>query len=59
MLLDLWRAEGVDTAGVAIDAEAPTGVYFVTHGAQRARVLVPARGLGGGADDAGERCRSP
>ena len=34
MLLDLWRAEGVDTGGVAIDAEAPTGVYFVTHGAQ-------------------------
>ena len=27
------RAEGVDTRGVAIDAEAPTGVYFVTHGA--------------------------
>jgi 2-dehydro-3-deoxygluconokinase len=30
-LLELWRAEGVDTAGVAEDAEAPTGVYFVTH----------------------------
>jgi 2-dehydro-3-deoxygluconokinase len=34
MLLELWRAEGVDTAGVAIDGAAPTGVYFVTHGAQ-------------------------
>ena len=31
--LDLWAAEGVDMRGVAIDAEAPTGVYFVTHGA--------------------------
>jgi len=34
MLLDLWRQEGVDTRGVATDAEAPTGVYFVTHGPQ-------------------------
>jgi 2-dehydro-3-deoxygluconokinase len=32
MLLALWRAEGVDTRGVAVDAEAHTGVYFVTHG---------------------------
>jgi 2-dehydro-3-deoxygluconokinase len=32
MLLDLWHAERVDTRGVAIDADAPTGVYFVTHG---------------------------
>ena len=32
MFLDLWRREGVDTSGVAIDPEAPTGVYFVTHG---------------------------
>ena len=31
MLLDLWRREGVDTEAVTIDAEAPTGVYFVTH----------------------------
>ncbi len=31
MLLDLWRGEGVDTRGVAIDPDAPTGVYFVTH----------------------------
>ncbi len=33
MLLDLWAREGVDASGVAIDGEAPTGVYFVTHGA--------------------------
>ena len=29
---ELWAAEGVDMRGVATDAEAPTGVYFVTHG---------------------------
>ena len=28
----LWGAEGVALDGVATDAEAPTGVYFVTHG---------------------------
>ena len=33
MFVDLWTREGVDTSGVAFDAEAPTGVYFVTHGA--------------------------
>jgi 2-dehydro-3-deoxygluconokinase len=32
MFVDLWKREGVDTEGVALDAEAPTGVYFVTHG---------------------------
>jgi 2-dehydro-3-deoxygluconokinase len=31
---DLWKAEGIDTRGVATDPDAPTGVYFVTHGAQ-------------------------
>jgi 2-dehydro-3-deoxygluconokinase len=31
-LLALWRDEGVDTRGVAEDAGAPTGVYFVSHG---------------------------
>jgi 2-dehydro-3-deoxygluconokinase len=31
-LLDLWRDEGVDTRAVAVDADAPTGIYFVTHG---------------------------
>jgi 2-dehydro-3-deoxygluconokinase len=33
-LLDLWTGEGVSTDGVAIDEDAPTGVYFVSHGAQ-------------------------
>ena len=33
MLLDLWRREGVDTDAVSIDGNAPTGVYFVNHGA--------------------------
>jgi len=31
-LLDLWRREGVDATGVTIDADAPTAVYFITHG---------------------------
>src|SRR5215470_17028742 len=34
MFLELWRREGVDASGVAIDAEASTGIYFVTHGAR-------------------------
>jgi len=33
-LLELWRAEGVDTSAVETDAHAPTGIYFVTHGPQ-------------------------
>jgi 2-dehydro-3-deoxygluconokinase len=28
----LWRAEGIDDAGVLTDPQAPTGIYFVTHG---------------------------
>jgi 2-dehydro-3-deoxygluconokinase len=32
MFVELWTREGVDTSGVALDAQAPTGVYFVTHG---------------------------
>lgn len=31
--LELWRREGVDASGVTIDADAGTGIYFVTHGA--------------------------
>jgi 2-dehydro-3-deoxygluconokinase len=31
MLLRLWHDEKIDTAGVAIDATAPTGIYFVSH----------------------------
>ena len=34
LFLDLWKGEGVDTSGVIVDREAPTGAYFVTHGAQ-------------------------
>jgi 2-dehydro-3-deoxygluconokinase len=30
----LWAAEGVNTDAIDIDATAPTGVYFVTHGQQ-------------------------
>jgi 2-dehydro-3-deoxygluconokinase len=30
-LMALWRAEGVDTACVLRSAEAPTGIYLVTH----------------------------
>jgi 2-dehydro-3-deoxygluconokinase len=33
LLLDLWRRERVDTSTVRVDADAPTGVYFVSHGA--------------------------
>ncbi|MGX9965275.1 sugar kinase [Roseomonas sp. F4] len=30
----LWAAEGVDTATVCGDPDAPTGIYFVSHGPQ-------------------------
>jgi len=33
MCLDLWRNEAIDTQGVGIDPSAPTGIYFVRHGA--------------------------
>ena len=33
MFRALWTAEGVAVDGVATDADAPTGVYFVTHAA--------------------------
>jgi 2-dehydro-3-deoxygluconokinase len=33
-LLKLWADEGVDTGAVQHDGHAPTGIYFVTHGAQ-------------------------
>jgi 2-dehydro-3-deoxygluconokinase len=32
LLLDVWRAENVDTSTVRVDQHAPTGVYFVSHG---------------------------
>lgn len=31
-LVELWKREDVATEGVAIDDDAPTGVYFVSHG---------------------------
>ncbi|HYN13374.1 MAG TPA: sugar kinase [Burkholderiales bacterium] len=34
MFLALWKAEGVDTRAVAVDPQAHTAAYFVTHGAQ-------------------------
>ena len=34
MLGKLWKEEGVDSAGVAVDAQAHTAVYFVTHDAK-------------------------
>jgi len=33
LLLDLWRQEQVDTSTVGRRADAPTAIYFVTHGA--------------------------
>jgi len=33
-LVELWREEGVATDAVDVDSERPTGVYFVSHGAQ-------------------------
>ncbi len=32
-LMGLWASEGIDTAAVEYDDDAPTGIYFVTHGA--------------------------
>jgi 2-dehydro-3-deoxygluconokinase len=34
LLMGLWQREGVDTSGIERDTQAPTGIYFVTHGAQ-------------------------
>ncbi len=34
LLTQFWHSAGVDTAQIAIDSIAPTGLYFVTHGAQ-------------------------
>ena len=32
LFLELWAREGVDASAVAIDRQAHTAVYFVTHG---------------------------
>ena len=34
LLMGLWQGESVDTSGIERDVQAPTGIYFVTHGAQ-------------------------
>ncbi|MBP7066103.1 sugar kinase [Ferrovibrio sp.] len=34
LLLGLWQREGVDSANVGRRADAPTGIYFVTHSGQ-------------------------
>jgi 2-dehydro-3-deoxygluconokinase len=31
---ELWSREGVDASAVRIDADRPTGIYFVSHGAK-------------------------
>ncbi len=33
-LLDLWQREAVDVSAIERDSGHPTGIYFVTHGAQ-------------------------
>jgi 2-dehydro-3-deoxygluconokinase len=33
-LLDLWQREGIDVSSVERDADAPTGIYFVSHDAR-------------------------
>jgi 2-dehydro-3-deoxygluconokinase len=32
--LELWAAEGVDTRCIRTDLDAPTGIYFVSHGSR-------------------------
>ena len=34
LLMLLWAREGVETSGIVRDAQAPTGVYFVSHDEQ-------------------------
>ena len=31
-MLDLWQREGIDASAVALDADAHTAVYFISHG---------------------------
>jgi 2-dehydro-3-deoxygluconokinase len=42
--VELWRREGVDASRVIRDPEAPTGVYFVTHGPDGHRFSYLRRG---------------
>jgi len=30
--IELWRREGVDCSAVSVDADSPTGIYFISHG---------------------------
>ncbi len=32
MFIALWQREGVDCSAVTLDAEAPTGIYFISYG---------------------------
>ena len=34
LLMQLWAREGVETSGIVRDAQAPSGVYFVSHDEQ-------------------------
>ena len=51
-------AKASTSRGVAIDADAPTGIYFVTHGDARPRVQLSSRRLGGEPHAARPICRS-
>ena len=31
-ILQLWEKEGIDTSRIIRDEEAPTGIYFISHG---------------------------
>ena len=31
-ILQLWEREGIDTSRIIRDEEAPTGIYFISHG---------------------------
>jgi 2-dehydro-3-deoxygluconokinase len=44
LLRGLWAEEGVDASAVAEDPERPTGVYFVSHGAEGHRFDYLRRG---------------
>ena len=41
----LWKGEGIDVSAVKKSPVAHTGLYFVTHGPERPRLLVHARRL--------------
>lgn len=53
-LLALWQAEGVDATGVTVDPAAPTGLYFVQHGANGHRFTYRRAGSAASRMDAAE-----